>query len=112
MAAITTISIRQLVNDEYITLFTNSNPCSFVSCQIWWSGLNAFNGVVSIATRNDVAAVYTDTPALTFTMDNQLGSGNGSCKLTTKAFYGGSLAVKLNKGSANTGNVFIKVNYG
>lgn len=103
------INVKSIVSGDYIQLLTTNTNISYVSCQIWWSGFDVFDGNIQLALKRSSNAPYLDIPTLYWDIDNETGSNSGTCILTCQNYFGYAIGIKIDKGTATTGNININV---
>jgi hypothetical protein len=103
------IRLASTSSTAYVELLTTNINVSYVSCQIWWSGVDAFDGSVSLGVKRSSNAPFNKIPTLVFTIDDEDGSGGGSCILTYKNYHGYAVGILVDKGTATAGIISITV---
>lgn len=103
------IRLASTSSTSYVELLTTNLDVSYVSCQIWWSGVDAFDGSVKLGVKRSSNAPFNQIPTLVFPIDNENGNGGGSCILTCKNYHGYAIGVLIDKGTATAGLLSITV---
>ena len=94
----------------YYTLgnFSGTDPgkLSIVDIQVSWSGLDATNGLVTALQRHTSDLNWTKITYLT----RNLNPADDSENLVIQDFSSGIVGLFINKGTATTGTIYVRVN--
>jgi len=106
------IRLAATVSTDFVELLTTNSNVNYVSCQIWWTGVDVFDGKFKLGVKRASNAPFNEIPALVFNIDNADGSGGGSCILTRKEYQGYAVGLLIDKGTATAGvvNIVVTVN--
>lgn len=73
-----------------------------IRVQVWWTSLNAFDGLVKLCVREHDHALWLDVPTLTQVLDND-GDNKGTVEFIYSPCSGRYAALYIDPGTATTG---------